>query len=89
MFTRTSTNLWRDTRGAVLIYVTVGMTLLLGGAALVIDAGRLYTMNSELQAAADSFAPACAAELDRKADSHTRATSAVIGATALVANKDT
>ncbi len=46
--------LWRDTRGAVLIYVTVGLTVLLAGAALVIDAGRLYTMNSELQAAADS-----------------------------------
>ena len=89
MFTRTSTNLWRDTRGAVLIYVTVGLTVLLGGAALVIDAGRLYTMNSELQAAADSFALACAAELDRTVDSHVRATNAVTGATSLVANKDT
>ena len=65
--------LWRDTRGAVLIYVTVGLSVLLGGAALVVDAGRLYTMNSELQAAADAFALACAAELDRGADSHTRA----------------
>ena len=48
--------LWRDTRGAVLIYVTVGLTVLLGGAALVIDAGRLYTMNSQLQAGADALA---------------------------------
>ena len=78
--------LWRDTRGAVLIYVTVGLSVLLGGAALVVDAGRLYTMNSELQAAADAFALACAAELDRAADSHTRATLAV---NTLVANKDT
>ncbi len=79
------TALWRDTRGAVLIYVTVGLSVLLGGAALVVDAGRLYTMNSELQAAADAFALACAAELDRGADSHTRATLAV---NTLVANND-
>lgn len=78
--------LWRDTRGAILIYVTVGLTVLLGGAALVIDAGRLYTMSSELQAAADAFALACAAELDRTADSETRALLAV---NTLVANKDT
>ena len=48
-------SLWRDTRGAVLIYVSVGSTVLLGGAALVIDAGRLYTMNSQLQAAAPTL----------------------------------
>ena len=78
--------LWRDTRGAVLIYVTVGLTVLLGGAALVIDAGRLYTMNSELQAAADAFALACAAELDRSALSEDRALTAI---QTLVANKDT
>jgi Flp pilus assembly protein TadG len=78
--------LWRDTRGAVLIYVTVGLTVLLGGAALVIDAGRLYTMNSELQAAADAFALTCAAELDRTADSEVRAGLAVAN---LVTNSDT
>lgn len=68
-----SRKLCRDRRGAVIIYVTMIMVVLLGGAALVIDGGRILNLQTELQGAADAAALAAAAELDRKSDSITRA----------------
>ncbi len=58
-------SLWRDRRGAVTIYVVISMPMLLGIGALSIDLGRLMSVNTELQSAADAAAMAGAAELDR------------------------
>lgn len=64
---------FRDEGGAVLIYVSLALTVFIGGAALAIDAARLYNLQTQLQAAADSFALVAAAELDRRDDAFTRA----------------
>ena len=43
----------RDESGAALIYVSIALTVFMGFAALVIDGSRLYTLDTELQSAAD------------------------------------
>jgi len=53
-----------DESGAALIYVSIALTVFMGFAALVIDGSRLYTLDTELQSAADAIALAGAAELD-------------------------
>jgi hypothetical protein len=50
----------RGERGAVLIFMALVMVVLLGAAALAIDAGVLYTARTQCQNAADSGALACA-----------------------------
>ena len=72
----------QDRRGAVAAYVTALLPILIGGALLTVDAGRLYSLNTSLQAAADAFALAGAAELDGQSqpnadDSITRANRAI------------
>jgi Flp pilus assembly protein TadG len=67
----------RDERGAVLVYVSIALTVFMGFAALVIDGGRLFTLDTEMQSAADALALAGAAELDGNTDSITRATAAM------------
>jgi Flp pilus assembly protein TadG len=67
----------RDERGAVLIYVSIALTVFMGFAALVIDGGRLFTLDTEMQSAADALALAGAAELDGNTDAITRATAAM------------
>ncbi|WP_119300649.1 pilus assembly protein TadG-related protein [Dongia deserti] len=69
--------LGRDERGAVLIYVSLALTVFMGFAALVIDGGRLFTLDTEMQSAADALALAGAAELDGNGDAITRATQAM------------
>jgi hypothetical protein len=59
-----SRRLARDERGAALIYVSLALTVFMGFAALVIDGSRLFTLDTELQSAADAIALAGAAELD-------------------------
>src|SRR5688572_31988869 len=54
----------RDESGAVLIYTSIALTVFMGFAALVVDGGRLFTLDTELQSAADALALAGAAELD-------------------------
>lgn len=76
----------RDERGAVLIYVSIALTVFMGFAALVIDGGRLFTLDTELQSAADAVALAGAAELDGGADAQTRANAAMAN---LVQNSQT
>src|SRR5215470_15222304 len=68
---------YRDRSGSVAIYVTVLMPFLIGGALLTVDAARLYSLNSFLQAGADAFALAGAAELDGRPDAITRADNAI------------
>lgn len=48
-----------DERGATLVFVAIVMLVLLGAAALAIDAGILYTARAQCQNAADSGALAC------------------------------
>lgn len=67
----------RDEGGAVLIYVSIALTVFMGFAALVIDGARLSTLDTEMQSAADALALAGAAELDGNADAITRADAAM------------
>jgi Flp pilus assembly protein TadG len=76
--------LWRDESGAILVYVTVGMAVFLGFAALIIDGGRIFVLHSQLQDAADAAALAGAAELNGQSDAITRAQSAINNTGALV-----
>jgi hypothetical protein len=48
-----------DEKGATLVFVAIVMLVLLGAAALAIDAGVLYTARAQCQNAADSGALAC------------------------------
>jgi Flp pilus assembly protein TadG len=66
-----------DDRGAVLVYVSLALTVFMGMAALAIDASRLFTLQTEMQSAADAFALAAAAELDGNAGAQTRAQAAI------------
>ena len=76
----------RDESGAALIYVSIALTVFMGFAALVIDGSRLFTLDTELQSAADAIALAGAAELDGEADAQTRADAAMAN---LVQNSQT
>src|SRR5688572_5808714 len=66
-----------DEQGATLIYVSITLTVFMGFAALVIDGSRLFTLDTEMQSAADALALAGAAELDGNSDAITRATAAM------------
>lgn len=67
----------RDEKGAALIYVSIALSVFMGFAALVIDGSRLFTLDTELQSAADAIALAGAAELDGFPDAQTRANRAM------------
>ncbi|SLN46359.1 hypothetical protein ROJ8625_02242 [Roseivivax jejudonensis] len=62
--------------GGVLVLWGCALAALLGFAALVLDAGRLATTQSELQSYADSVSLAAAAELDGRDDAIARARAA-------------
>jgi hypothetical protein len=66
-----------DEQGTTLIYVSLALTVFMGFAALVIDGSRLFTLDTEMQSAADALALAGAAELDGSTDAITRATTAM------------
>jgi hypothetical protein len=72
----------RAREGSVAIYAAILLPMLIGGALLTVDAARLYSMQTFLQAGADAFALAGAAELDGQSqpngdDSITRANRAI------------
>ena len=69
--------LLQDTSGTFAVWGAMLLPVLMGGAALGVDASKLYNMDHDLQAGADALARAGAAELDRAPDSLTRATRAV------------
>ena len=73
-------SLVQDTRGAVAIYIALVAPMLLGIGALTLDLGRLMTLNTELQAAADAAALAGARELNRFPGSINKASAAAVGA---------
>ncbi|MBU0616443.1 MAG: hypothetical protein KKI02_01865, partial [Planctomycetes bacterium] len=53
----------RIRRGAVVVYVAICLTVIIGFAALAVDIGMLYATHAEMQRAADSAAMAAAWEL--------------------------
>lgn len=67
----------KSTRGSVAIWAVFSAPVLVGGAALSVDASRLYNMDNDLQSASDALARAGAAELDQRSDSLQRAKRAV------------
>ncbi|MFA7430339.1 MAG: pilus assembly protein TadG-related protein [Rhodospirillaceae bacterium] len=73
----TLARLGRSEDGSVLIYTTVAAGVLIGIGTLAIDVGRLSTLHSQMQNAADAAALAGARELDLLPDSHARARAAV------------
>jgi Flp pilus assembly protein TadG len=62
-----------DTSGAVAIYVTALAALMIGLIGFAVDAGRLFTTNSEAKAAADAAALAAASQLDGSSSAISRA----------------
>lgn len=55
-----------ERRGTVLIYVSIMLPLLIGGALLAVDASKFFNLQTQLQKGADSLALTGAAELDAK-----------------------
>jgi Flp pilus assembly protein TadG len=68
-----------DESGIVLPYVAMTLAVVIGLAALALDGGRLMSMQTQMQNAADALALAGAAELDRRPDSIIRAEAAIRG----------
>src|SRR2546422_1241391 len=54
---------WKNEKGATMVLVALVMLVLIGAAALAIDAGVLYTARTQCQNAADSGALACAGHM--------------------------
>jgi Flp pilus assembly protein TadG len=73
-------SLARDSGGAVAIYIAIVAPVMLGVGALSMDLGRLMTLNTELQGAADAAALAGARELDRFPGAMAKASAAAVGA---------
>lgn len=70
----------RAEEGAVLVYTTLTLSLLVGVGVLAIDVGRATTLHTQLQNAADAAALAGARELDMVPNSIKRARAAVADA---------
>jgi Flp pilus assembly protein TadG len=69
--------IWPDCQGVVLPYFAIMLGVIIGLAALALDGGRMMTVQSQMQSAADALALAGAAELDRRPDSIARAQAAI------------
>lgn len=63
--------------GGLAVWTALVLPVLIAGAALSIDASRMYNLDRELQSAADALARAGAYELDQRADSIARANLAI------------
>ena len=66
----------RSEDGAIVVFVAVALSVIIGMAAIAFDFGRVTTTHAELQSFADNVALAAAGELDGQVDSITRATNA-------------
>jgi Flp pilus assembly protein TadG len=69
--------LWTDTDGLILPYVTILLVVLMGMSALALDAGRLMTTQTQMQAIADALAMAGARELNHAEGAISRSDSAI------------
>ena len=84
---RIARRFFRSDEGGVAIYVALTSVIMIGFGGLVVDLSRLFTLQTELQNAADFSALAGAAELDGKAGAIARARLAA--KTALITNTQT
>ncbi len=66
-----------DLSGAFAVWAALLAPVMITGAALSVDAARMYNLDQELQSAADALARAGAAELNQRSDSITRADRAI------------
>jgi Flp pilus assembly protein TadG len=75
-----ASTLWRDTNGLMAPYVAVMLPVLVGFALLALDASRRMSLQTQMQAAADTLALAGARELNRGVGAESRAISAMANA---------
>jgi Flp pilus assembly protein TadG len=71
---------WRDTSGLMAPYVAVMLPALIGFSTLAVDASRYMSLQTQMQAAADSLALAGARELNKQVGAQSRAISAMANA---------
>ena len=64
--------------GAVAVWAALSTPVVVAGATLSVDAARIYNVDAELQAAADSLSRAGAAELDQRGDAISRSSGAIL-----------
>ena len=81
--------LWGDTNGLMAPYVAVMLPVLVGFALLALDASRRMSLQTQMQAAADSLALAGARELNKGAGAEARAISAMANAYASTKSANT
>ncbi|RFB75496.1 Tad domain-containing protein [Methylovirgula sp. 4M-Z18] len=67
----------KDTRGVILPYVTVMLSVIVGVSVLALDGARYTSLQTQLQKGTDALAIAGAAELNGLPDAITRATAAI------------
>ena len=72
--------LWRDTDGLMVPYVAVMLPVLVGFALLALDGSRRMSLQTQMQAAADSLALAGARELNKQEGAESRAILAMANA---------
>lgn len=72
-------NLWHDTSGVILPYVTMMLVAMVGVSVLALDGARMWSLQTQMQQAADALALAGASELDQRSSSITRATNSING----------
>jgi hypothetical protein len=88
-FARRALALWRDTDGLMAPYVAVMLPVLVGFALLALDGSRRMSLQTQMQAAADSLALAGARELNKQAGAESRAISAMANAHAATKSSNT
>ncbi|MCH8139424.1 MAG: Tad domain-containing protein, partial [Proteobacteria bacterium] len=71
-----------DNHGAIAVYIAIITPVMIGIGAMTLDIGRVITLHTELQYAADSASLAGARELDRFPGAIARAKAAAAGAVA-------
>ena len=81
--------LWRDTDGLMVPYVAVMLPVLVGFALLALDGSRRMSLQTQMQAAADSLALAGARELNKQTGAESRAISAMANAHAATKSPNT
>jgi Flp pilus assembly protein TadG len=88
-FARRALGLWRDTDGLMVPYVAVMLPVLVGFALLALDGSRRMSLQTQMQAAADSLALAGARELNKQAGAESRAILAMANAHAATKSSNT
>lgn len=78
LFTTYLSGTGRGISGSVAVWAALSTPVVLAGATLSVDAARIYNVDAELQAAADSLSRAGAAELDQRGDAIPRSSGAIL-----------